>query len=193
MLSKVKFMSSITKDSLLQLLFLSTKDTKREVVQQCIANLMSQFLNHYDHSEVIADLYTRQFEDKLRHLCPLDKANRLRCFKWREKTRPVFVEHLKLTYPQLSNVLDKTFITMIKDQPIVWSGNPELTKMANHYDSCTTSEELEAVKILMDKVNNPSAGDRSLSRLRWNLTSHCKLIMLMIFDSFYKHPSMKLL
>ena len=74
-------MSSITKDSLLQLLFLSTKDTKREVVQQCIANLMSQFLNHYDHSEVIADLYTRQFEDKLRHLCPLDKANRLRCFK----------------------------------------------------------------------------------------------------------------
>ena len=58
------------------------KDTKREVVQQCIANLMSQLmLNHYDHSEVIADLYTRQFEDKLRHLCPLDKANRLRCFK----------------------------------------------------------------------------------------------------------------
>ena len=32
-------------------------DTKREVVQQCIANLMSQFHDHYEHVEVIADSY----------------------------------------------------------------------------------------------------------------------------------------
>ena len=29
-------------------------DTKREVVQQCIANLMSRFHDHYEHVEVIA-------------------------------------------------------------------------------------------------------------------------------------------
>ena len=32
-------------------------DTKREVVQQCIANLMSQFHDRYEHVEVIADSY----------------------------------------------------------------------------------------------------------------------------------------
>ena len=38
-------------------------DTKREVVQQCIANLMSQFHDHYEHVEVIA-----------RHFCTLTEA-----------------------------------------------------------------------------------------------------------------------
>ena len=37
-------------------------DTKREVVQQCIANLMSQFHDHYEHVEVIADSYKGIFE-----------------------------------------------------------------------------------------------------------------------------------
>ena len=40
-------------------------DTKREVVQQFIANLMSQFHDHYEHVEVIADSYKGIFEDKL--------------------------------------------------------------------------------------------------------------------------------
>ena len=39
-------------------------DTKREVVQQCIANLLSQFHDHYEHVEVIADSYKGIFEDK---------------------------------------------------------------------------------------------------------------------------------
>ena len=34
-------------------------DTKREVVQQCIANLTSQFHAHYEHEEVIAASYER--------------------------------------------------------------------------------------------------------------------------------------
>ena len=40
-------------------------DAKREVVQQCFANLMSQFHDHYEHVEVIADSYKSIFEDKL--------------------------------------------------------------------------------------------------------------------------------
>ena len=52
-------------------------DTKGEVVQQCIANLISQFHDHYEHVEVIADSYKGIFEDKLIALCPHDASKRL--------------------------------------------------------------------------------------------------------------------
>ena len=57
-------------------------DTKREVVQQCIANLMSQFYDHYEHVEVIADSYKGIFEDKLIALYPHDASKRLWCENW---------------------------------------------------------------------------------------------------------------
>ena len=41
------------------------EDSRREVVQQCIANLMSIF-HLYPHSEVIANSFTERFEDMLR-------------------------------------------------------------------------------------------------------------------------------
>ena len=50
-------------------------DTKREVVQQYIANLMSQFHDHYEHIEVIADSYKGIFEDKLIALYPTTLLN----------------------------------------------------------------------------------------------------------------------
>ena len=40
-------------------------DSRREVVQQCIANLMSTF-HVYPHSEIIARSFTDRFEDMLR-------------------------------------------------------------------------------------------------------------------------------
>ena len=43
------------------------EDPRREVVQQCIANLMSTF-HVYPHSEVIANSFTGRFEDMLRWL-----------------------------------------------------------------------------------------------------------------------------
>ena len=49
--------------------------TKREVVQQCIANLILQFHDHYEHVEVIADSYKGIFEDKLIALYPYDALN----------------------------------------------------------------------------------------------------------------------
>ena len=85
-------------------------DTKREVVQQCIANLMSQFHDHYEHVEVIADSYKGIFEDKLIALYPHDASKRL----WASWPRHTFIEHLKLIYPQITNVADKTFLAMIK-------------------------------------------------------------------------------
>ena len=80
-------------------------DTKRKVVQQCIANLMSQFHDHYEHVEVIAVI----------SLNPHDASKRLWCENWASWPRHTFIEYLKLIYPQITNVADKIFLAMIKD------------------------------------------------------------------------------
>ena len=46
------------------------EDSRREVVQQCIANLMST-LHLYPHSDFIASSFTERFEDMLRWLYKL--------------------------------------------------------------------------------------------------------------------------
>ena len=66
------------------------ESTRREVVQQCIANLMSTF-HVYPHSEVIATSFTDRFEDLLRWLYKTDKANRDTCKHWRVVKSPSFV------------------------------------------------------------------------------------------------------
>ena len=71
------------------------EDSRREVVQQCIANLMSTF-HLYPHSEVIASSFTSRFEDKLRWLYKTDKTNRDSITHWRGWSRDKFVEHLRL-------------------------------------------------------------------------------------------------
>ena len=80
-------------------------DTKEKVVQQCIANLMSQFHDHNEHVEVIAVI----------SLNPHDASRRLWCENWASWPRHTFIEHLKLIYPQITNVADKIFLAMIKD------------------------------------------------------------------------------
>ena len=141
------------------------EDTRREVVQQCIANLMSTFHNHYPHSEVIAYSFTGRFEDMLTNLYRLNRAKRYDCKNWRSWPRKEFVEHLRLLYPRSSNVTDKGYLQMIRDLPFEYDlENPavelkyqaELTKIVKHYDSLTRAEELEAVEILLGKINNPS-------------------------------------
>ena len=140
------------------------EDSRREVVQQCIANLMSTF-HVYPHSEVIASSFTERFEDVLRWLYKTDKANRDSCKHRRGWSREKFVEHLRLLYPQLSNAADKSYLEMIKEIPFQYDlDNPilefkfqsELFKIVKHYDSLTITEEAEAVKILLGKINIPN-------------------------------------
>ena len=70
-------------------------DTKIEVIQQCIANLMSQFYDHYEHVEVIADSYRGIFEYKLISLNPHDDSKLLWCGSWAETYfRRAFETHL---------------------------------------------------------------------------------------------------
>ena len=124
-------------------------ETKREMVQQCIANLMSQFHDHYEHVEVIADSYIGIFEDKLMALYPLDASKRLLCENWASWPRHTFIEHLKLIYPQITNVADKTFLAMIKDLKFKFDLDDinvdtrflsELRKITDHYDIRTLIE-----------------------------------------------------
>ena len=138
------------------------EDSRREVVQQCIANLMSTF-HLYPHSEVIASSFTERFEDMLRWLYKTDKTNRDACKHWRGWSREKFVKN-PLLYPQLSNAADKSYLEMIKEIPFQYDfDNPvlelkfqwELSKIVKDYDSLTIAEEAEAVNILLGKINIP--------------------------------------
>ena len=82
------------------------EDSRREMVQKCIVNLMSTF-HLYPHSGVIASSFTERFENMLRWLYKTDKTNRDRCKHWRGWSREKFVELLSLLYPQLSNAADE--------------------------------------------------------------------------------------
>ena len=88
------------------------ENTRREVVQQCIANLMSTF-HVYPHRKVIANSLTDRFEDMLRWLYKSDKTNHDSCKNWRAMSREKFVENLRLLYPQLSNAADKSYLEKV--------------------------------------------------------------------------------
>ena len=69
---------------------------------------------------------------------------------------------MKLIYPQITNVAEKTFLAMIKDLKFEFDLDDinvdtqflsELRKVTDHYDTLTSIEEVEAVKILIEKIN----------------------------------------
>ena len=108
---------------------------------------------------------TERFEDMLRWLHKTDKTNRDTCKNWRAWNREKFVEHLRLLYPQLSNAAHKSYLEMIKEIPLQYNlDNPvvklkfqsDLSKIIKQYDSLAISEEAEAVKILLGKINIPN-------------------------------------
>ena len=80
------------------------EDSRREVAQQCIANLMSTFYL-YPHSEVIASSFTDRFEDLLRWLYKTDKANSDTCKHWRSWSREKFVKHLRACQMRLTRAI----------------------------------------------------------------------------------------
>ena len=81
---------------------------------------------------------------------------------WASWPRNTFIEHWKIIYPQISNVADKTFLAIIKDLKfecdlddisVATRFPSELRKITDHYDTRTRSEEVKAVKLLMQKIN----------------------------------------
>ena len=118
----------------------------------------------YPHSEVIAGSFTCRFQDTHNYLYPSNEVKRANCKNWRVWGRKEIVDHLRLLYPQLSNVAHTTYLEMIRDIPFKYDlVNPALelefqavSKIVNHHDSLTSAQESEAVKILMGKINNPA-------------------------------------
>ena len=69
---------------------------------------------------------------------------------------------MKLIYPQIINVADETFLAMINDLKFEFDLDDinvdtrflsELRKVIDHYDTRTSIEEVEAIKILIEKIN----------------------------------------
>ena len=69
---------------------------------------------------------------------------------------------MKLIYPQITNVDDKTFLAMIEDLKFEFDLDDikvdtrflsELRKITDHYDTRTSAEEVEAVNIHIEKIN----------------------------------------
>ena len=123
---------------------------------------MSQFHDHYEHVEVIADSYKCIFDDKLIALYPYNASKRYWCESWASWPRHTFVEHLKLIYLQISNVADKTFLEMTKDLKFecdlddvrVDTGfHSEVRKIMDLYDTRACSEEAETVRLLIANNN----------------------------------------
>ena len=92
----------------------------------------------------------------------INASKRLWCENWASWPRHTSVEHLKLIYPQISNVADKIFLEMIKDLNFEYDlddarldtrFDSELRKIIDHYDTRASSEEAEAVRLLIEKIN----------------------------------------
>ena len=128
-----------------------------------LINIAASYVgNVNEHVEVNADSYKGTFEDKLIVHYPHDASKRLWCENWASWPRHTFIEHLKLIYPQITNVADKTFLAMIKDLKFEFDSDDisvdtryisELRIITDHYDTRTSNEEVEAVKILTEKIN----------------------------------------
>ena len=121
-----------------------------------LINIAASYVgNVNEHVEVNADSYKGTFEDKLIVLYPHDASKRLWCENWASWPRHTFIEHLKLIYPHITNVDDKTFQLMIKDLKFEFDSDDisvdtryisELRIITDHYDTRTSNEEVEAVK-----------------------------------------------
>ena len=135
------------------------EDTRREVLIWC---RHSMTISQWGHCEF---LYRSVWGSVALALYITDKANRDTCKHCRAYSREKFVEHLHLLYPQLSKAADKSYLEMIREilfqydlenQVVELKFQSELSKIVKHYKSLTSSEEAEAVKILMGKINIPT-------------------------------------
>ena len=167
------------------------EDSRREVVQQCIANLMST-LYLYPHSEVIASSFTERFEDMLRWLYKTDKINLHTCKNWRALSSEKFVEHLRRLYPQLSNAADKSYLEMIKEIPFQYNLDnlvvevkfqSELSKIDKHYDSLTFAEPIFNNNITTGDVRFSSCNLNGPHLISSESSSHfCRGLLLHSFS-----------
>ena len=118
----------------------------------------------YHHREVVHISYERTLIDSLQKLYKDNKAERDSCDFWNRWTRERFIEHLERIWPQTVSVADKTFLEAIRDLYVQYDMSDatveeqtftDLINIHRHYTHRTQEDNDKAIKILLDKINDP--------------------------------------
>ncbi len=138
-------------------------DSTRSEALQVISNLKSEF-HTYHHREVVHISYERTLIDSLQKLYKDNKVERDSCDFWNRWTRERFIAHLELIWPQTVSVADKTFLEAIRDLYVQYDMSDatveeqtftDLMNIHRHYTHRTNEDNDKAIKILLDKINDP--------------------------------------
>ena len=132
-------------------------------ILQVIANLKSSLFHPYHHTEMVHHMYEWTLLDRFQNLYSKDKIKRKECVKWKTWDRDNFLAHLeKHIFP--TGQVREMFLEEIKafqPQFDVFDENVELVtfralrELHEAYPSRTIVEEEQAIKLLMDKLNDP--------------------------------------
>ena len=137
-------------------------DSTRSEALQVIANLKSEF-HTYHQREVVHISYERTLIDSLQKLYN-NKAERDSCDFWNRWTRERFIAHLELIWPQTISVADKNFLEAIRDLNVQYDMSDatvelqtltDLMDIHRHYTHRTQEDNDKAIKILLEKINDP--------------------------------------
>ena len=100
----------------------------------------------------------------LQNLYKDSKAQRDSCDFWNRWTRERFIAHLELIWPQNVSVADKTFLEATRDLHIQYDMSDakvelqiftDLMDIHRHYIYRTQEDNGKAIKILLEKNNDP--------------------------------------
>ena len=129
------------------------------IIRQVIANLKLSLFHPYHHTEMVHHMYEWTLLDRFQNLYSKDKIKRKECVNWKTWDRDNFIAHLeKLVSPR------ETFLEAIKAFQLqfdVFDENVELVtfralrELHEAYPSRSIVEEEQAIKLLMDKLNDP--------------------------------------
>ena len=131
-------------------------DSTRSEALQVIANLKSEFHTYHHRERTLIDSLQKLYKD--------NKAERDSCDFWNRWTRERFIAHLERIWPQTVSVADKTFLEAIRDLHVQYDMSDATVELQTFTDlmgilwHCThrTQEDNDkAIKILMDKINDP--------------------------------------
>ena len=143
--------------------FVLKLDSTRSEALQVILNLKSEF-HTYHHREVVHISYERTLINSLQKLYKENKAKRDSCDFWNRWTGERFIAHLELIWPQTVSVADKTFLETIRDLYVQCDMSDatveqqtftDLMNIHRHYTHRTQEDNDKAIKILLDKINDP--------------------------------------
>ena len=132
-------------------------------ILQVIANLKSSLFHPYHHTEMVHHMYEWTLLDRFQNLYSKDKIKRKECVNWKTWERENFIAHLEQLVSPTGQVRE-TFLEAIKAFQLqfdVFDENVELMtfralrELHEAYPSRTIVEEEQAIKLLMDKLNNP--------------------------------------